>query len=238
VNAVIWHDLECGVYRRDLALWLGLAGERGGPVLDVGAGTGRVTLALARAGHEVVALDRDPDLLAELERRARGLPVTTVAADARDFELGSRFPLMLVPMQTVQLLGGPDGRAAFLARARRHLTPGGLLAIAIAERFDEFELRDGEPGPLPDMQELAGVLYSSLPTSVRREGPRVVLERRRETVDPAGVRTVSEDRIVLDVVTSKQLACEARAAGLRSLGSRQIPETAEHVGSEVVMFGA
>jgi SAM-dependent methyltransferase len=240
VSDVIWHDLECGSYSRDLALWLGLAAERGGPVLDVGAGTGRVTLPLARAGHEVVALDRDGALLAELARRADGLPVTTVTADARDFELGPPrpFPLVLVPMQTIQLLGGHAGRAAFLACARRHLAPTGVVALAIVERFEEFALGAGEPGPLPDMEEHDGTVYSSLPTAVRRDGGQVVLERRRETVDSGGTRAVVEDRIALDVVSAKGLAGEGRAAGLRSLGVRHIPETAEHVGSEVVILGA
>ena len=49
----IWHDVECGSYREDLTLWLALADATGGPVADVGAGTGRVALALARAGHDV-----------------------------------------------------------------------------------------------------------------------------------------------------------------------------------------
>ncbi len=68
---VIWHDLECGGYVADLPLWRELARERGGPILDVGAGTGRVALDLARNGHEVTALDRDPELLDALRRRAR-----------------------------------------------------------------------------------------------------------------------------------------------------------------------
>ncbi len=239
MTSVIWHDLECGGYHEDIALWLALAGERGDPVLDVGAGTGRVTLALARAGHRVVALDSDPELLGELARRAPGLAVETVVDDARSFALaGRRFPLVLVPMQTVQLLGGTAGRAAFLRRARAHLAAGGVVAVAIAEQFEEFEVQDGEPGPLPDMGERDGVVYASLPTAVRRNGATFVLARRRETVDPAGRRTVSEDRIALDIVTVRMLEREARTAGLRRLGVRRIAPTDAHVGSEVVMFGA
>ena len=58
VNA-IWHDLECGAYAEDLPLWRSLASTYGDPVLDVGAGTGRVALDLARRGHRVTALDRE-----------------------------------------------------------------------------------------------------------------------------------------------------------------------------------
>ena len=58
MSAAIWHDIECGAYTADLPLWEELAA--GGTVLDVGAGTGRVALRLARAGCAVTALDRDP----------------------------------------------------------------------------------------------------------------------------------------------------------------------------------
>jgi ubiquinone/menaquinone biosynthesis C-methylase UbiE len=85
VTRAIWHDVECGAYLADLDLWEELAADGGGRVLDVGAGTGRVALHLARAGHEVTALDRDPQLLRVLEQRAAGLPVRTVVGDAAGF---------------------------------------------------------------------------------------------------------------------------------------------------------
>jgi SAM-dependent methyltransferase len=236
--AVVWHDLECGGYERDLPLWRSLAAERGDPVLDVGAGTGRVALPLARAGHTVVALDADPDLLAELERRASGLPVRGVRADARDFDLGEAFALCIVPMQTIQLLGGSSGRAAFLRCAARHLRPGGVLAVAIADELEEFEVRDGEPAPLPDLREIDGVVYCSQPTAVRREGDVHVLERRREIVDPDGGREVSDDVIVLDRLSVRRLEREAAAAGLRCRARLDVPATREHVGSRVVVLGA
>ena len=88
----IWHDLECGGYVEDLEVWRGLARRQGGPVLDVGAGTGRVTLDLARAGYAVTALDVCDELLATLRERAAGLDVATVAADARSFALDTASP--------------------------------------------------------------------------------------------------------------------------------------------------
>ncbi len=234
--AVIWHDLECGAYRADIGLWLSLAAQHGSPVLDVGAGTGRVALELARAGHRVTALDADGELLAELARRAGDLPVQTARCDARDFSLGRLFPLAIVPMQTIQLLGGEDGRGAFLRCARRHLAADGLLAIAIATELEPFEVRDGEPAPLPDVTERDGHVYFSQPTAVRPEPNGYVLERRRDTVAPGGQRSTAQDVIHLDSVSIDGLVREADAAGLRAAGSRSIAATLDHVGCEVVMF--
>ena len=84
----VWHDLECGAYGEDLALWRDLAARTGGPVLDVGAGTGRVTIELAAVGVDVVGLDVDEQLLEALAVRATGLPVKTVVADARESRPG------------------------------------------------------------------------------------------------------------------------------------------------------
>ena len=235
--SVIWHDLECGSYAADLELWRSLAQVHGDPVLDVGAGTGRVALHLARNGYRVTALDRDPILIAELERRAQGLPVRAVAADARDFELDERFNLIIVPMQTIQLLGGPEGRMRFLACARTHLAGGGLLAIAITDTLEFYDAADGLAVPLPDIRELDGVVYSSQPTAVREDGEGFVLERLRETVTPQGHRTTEQDVIRLDRLTAERLEDEARAAALAAAGRRMVGATQDHVGSRVVMFG-
>jgi SAM-dependent methyltransferase len=237
MSHVIWHDVECASYDADLALWRELAAAEAGPILDVGAGTGRVTLDLAAHGHEVVALDIDAELLAELQRRAavRGLAVEAVVADAGDFALpGRSFGLILAPMQTVQLLG-PAGRAGFLRSARAHLTAGGLVACALADAFEAFD-QDHVLLPLPDTLTIAGVHYSSQPIAVRDEGERVAIERIRTTLDGHGRRTASPNLIHLDRVASRRLEAEARAVGLSPQPERSIGATDDHVGSSVVML--
>jgi SAM-dependent methyltransferase len=233
----VWHDVECGRYAADLALWAELARESGGPVLDVGAGAGRVALRLAAAGHDVVALDRDGDLLEVLRARAdaAGLHVDTVVADAAGFDAGvRRFGLVAVPMQTIQLLPGARARARFFASARRAVAPGGLVALAIAEELESFE--DEGLMPLPDVAERDGWRYVSQPTAVRERPDGTRIERLRYTIAPGGERTSEEDVIVLARVTVAGLHAEAAVAGLRPEATRHIDPTDDHVGSEVVIL--
>lgn len=239
MTEVLWHDLECGSYHEDAELWRELADDAGGAILDVGAGTGRVSLDLAARGHEVVALDVDPGLLRELERRAaaRDLRVAVVGSDARTFALARRFAAVLVPMQTLQLLGGTQGRASFLARAREHLVDGGLLAAALADALEGFDA-EHDQAPLPDVREVDGTVYASRPVAVREAEGGVSIERIRETVDRAGTRTAEANAIWLDRVDAATVAAEAAAHGFTALPTRRVRATDEYVGSEVVVLRA
>ena len=71
---MLWHDIECSGYDEDLPLWRALAAEADGPVLDVGAGTGRVSLDLAARGVAVVALDAEASLLEVASEAPRASP--------------------------------------------------------------------------------------------------------------------------------------------------------------------
>jgi SAM-dependent methyltransferase len=236
--SAVWHDLECGSYAADLPLWRSLAAQEGDPILEIGAGTGRVAIDLAARGHRVTALDHDAELLGELQARAAGLELEAALADARTFELDERFALCLVPMQTIQVLGGSVGRAAFLERARVHLRTGGLLAVALAARLEEYETTDATPPPVPDMCERDGTVYASQPTAIRVLDGRFVLARRRETVMADGTRTVERHVVSLDRLTPATLERDALAAGLTPAGRATIADTSDYAGSEVVMVRA
>ena len=233
----LWHDLECGAYGEDLPLWRALAGEAGGAVLDVGAGTGRVALDLAAGGVAVVALDADTALLEALEHRATGLPVETVVADARGFALGRRFSLVVVPMQTLQLLGGSSGRAAFLRSALDHLEPGGLLAAALADALDSFDEEHDMPPPAESC-EIGDVRYATQLVAVEEVGGRAAIHRIREIVGP-GERYESQDVVVeLDRVSAQDVAAEGSAVGFLNEPDRFVPQTEEYLGSTVVVLRA
>ena len=157
-------------------------------------------------------------------------------ADARDFALDRRFPIIIVPMQTIQLLGGADGRARFLARARAHLAAGGLLAVALADALEAFDADHDQP-PVPDLREVDGVVYASRPVAVRDLGDRAAIERVREVVARDGTRTVSDD---VDRARPRRRR-RARGGGRRLRAARRRRRggsrpTLEYVGSTVVML--
>jgi len=236
---IAWHDVENGAYDVDLEVWEALAAAHAGgePVLDVGAGTGRVALHLAAQGHPVVALDTEEVLLAALAHRAEGLPVETVVGDARAIALGRRFGLIIAPMQTVQLLGGAQGRAAFLAGAREHLLPGGLVASAIAHPLEGFDVSEVQP-PEPDLGEAGDVQLISRPIAIREARDHVLLVREREAIERDGTRTLERDEIRLDRLPPATFAAEGAAAGLREEAPLEIPATDEYIASTVVMLRA
>jgi SAM-dependent methyltransferase len=233
---VLWHQVECGSYTADLPLWRELAGEAKGPLLDLGAGTGRVALDLAAHGHEVTAVDTQPGLLDELagRARARGLAVEVLTADVRSLALRREYALAVAPMQLVQLLVGPAGRAALLAGVRRSLRPGGRFAAALADPHDAIAPEDALP-PLPDVLEHDRWVLTSQPLDVRAEQERVAVDRLRQLVSPSGELSEELSTVLLDVVSAEQFEREAGAAGLRPAGRRAVPETPDHIGSTVVI---
>lgn len=127
------YDRAYGDRSADRAFWVGLAVERGGPVLEVGCGNGRLLLPMAAAGLEVHGVDRSAPMLADLRRKARALPpelrarIRAGRADMRTMRLRRRFPTVLCTFNTFLHLYDRADAEAFLARVRAHLAPGGTF---------------------------------------------------------------------------------------------------------------
>jgi SAM-dependent methyltransferase len=234
--AVVWHDIECGYYSADFQLWEELSHE-GDSVLDLGCGTGRVTMHLARRGRKVTGLDTEMCFLETLEARARqgGLTVNTVRADAREFDLGMQFDAVFAPMQLVQLFKGSGEREAMIACAARHLRPRGSFAATLMNL--EGELLGGEYGPpRPDVREVGQWVFSSLSVAadVVERGNAIRIGRLRTAVSPAGEEFTTVDQVRLELLSPALLEREVASSGLEVQEQRTIPPT-EHVGSCVVI---
>ena len=115
------------------SFYLEEARKAGGPILELGCGTGRLTLPLARDGHDVVGLDLSARMLQQARGKAaaQGLDVTFVEGDMRAFGLGRQFALVLVSCNSLaHLTTSAEIRACFEC-VRRHLSPEGVFAFDI-----------------------------------------------------------------------------------------------------------
>jgi SAM-dependent methyltransferase len=136
------------LHTEDLPFWLDLARQQGGPILELGCGSGRVLLPLAQAGHQVYGLDSDPGMLAVLRQQltpALRPAVKVWIGDLCAFHLGAAFSLILLPCNTYSTLTAGQRQAA-LACVRRHLKPGGIFAASLPgpDRLRRLPRR-GEP---------------------------------------------------------------------------------------------
>lgn len=237
MDGVMWNEVECGAYEADLALWEELADRTEEAIMELGCGAGRVTLHLAQRGASlVIGVDRDPRLVARVwEQATSEMSGDAEIGDVRDFDLLTQFGLVLAPMQLIQLLGGSRERLACLGCVADHLLPGGRAAFAIVEELPEIPSGEAAP-PLPDVRQVEGWVYSSLPLAPLTDGDSIRLRRLRQTVDPDGEMTEEMDEIALAKLSAETLEAEGVEAGLRPLPRREIPATDAHVGSTVVLL--
>lgn len=133
-------DYEAAGHGEDVGFYVAEARAAGGPVLEMGCGTGRVLLPTARSGVEVVGVDSSPGMLARLERALAAEPeavrlrVRVVRGDVREVHVPGELALVTAPFRVIQHLVEPDALRAWLRNVARHLRrdPPGLLV------FDSF----------------------------------------------------------------------------------------------------
>jgi SAM-dependent methyltransferase len=155
------YDLRYSYGRNvDVAFWVALRERLGARrVLELGCGTGRVTLPLARAGAadgvEIVGLDRSTAMLDGARAKLAAEPpavraaIRLVEGDMRAFSMAERFDLICIPFNTLGHLHTIDDQLACLATARRHLAPGGRFAVEVTHlSIEELHRAVAEPDRL------------------------------------------------------------------------------------------
>ena len=138
-------------YLVDRDFYLYLAGEYGGPVLELGCGTGRITLPFARQGLDVTGIDASRAMLEVLRAKLADEPaavkrrVRVVEGDFRTLCLSYQYPLVVIPFRPMQHMYTTEDQLAALKNARRHLADGGVLAFDVFNpRFDKLLSGDGQ----------------------------------------------------------------------------------------------
>jgi SAM-dependent methyltransferase len=134
--------------RRDIGFYTATAAATGGPVLELGCGTGRILLSIARSGVATTGLDGSGEMLARLEvKLAAELPstrehVTTQRADVTEFDLGRTFPLIIAPFRVFQQLTTIDEQLGCLESVARHLAPGGQFVFDVFNPYFDALVKD------------------------------------------------------------------------------------------------
>jgi SAM-dependent methyltransferase len=123
------YDLENNDFEPDGPFILALAQKLGGSVLELGCGTGRMTIPLAQNGVEIVGIDAVPGMIERAKVKADGLPIEWIVADVRNFHLDRKFRLIFESGSVFHHMLTRQDQEAYLARAGEHLEEDGCLMI-------------------------------------------------------------------------------------------------------------
>jgi 2-polyprenyl-3-methyl-5-hydroxy-6-metoxy-1,4-benzoquinol methylase len=132
LDGVLYDAMHAGV-THDTDFYVEESVRCGGRVLELACGTGRLTLAIAAKGVEIVGLDIEAAMLSEARAKSKalGLGGDWVQADIRDYDLGLKFKLIFIPFNSLLHLHDPQSYKDFFACAKRHLLPDGRLIIDV-----------------------------------------------------------------------------------------------------------
>ncbi|MFF5706161.1 daptide-type RiPP biosynthesis methyltransferase [Streptomyces sp. NPDC012794] len=226
VGASVYHDLA-GTGTHEVRELLALVRRVPGPVLDLAAGSGRLTLPLLALGREVTALELSPYMLELLDERLAAVPPALrerclpVRADMSDFDLGRRFGAIVLGTTTISLLDA-EGRTGLYRAVREHLEPGGRFLLSTVDMA-----ATGEAGPAEVDMEIvtdSGRAYRLFEHWTPDSGSRTV------TLFPAAIGDEGPVRVcttTIGVLPAALLEAELAAAGFRVLSRHPLPAVGE-----------
>jgi len=191
-----WADIYDAVHddlTHDIDFYVELARESGGPVLELGCGTGRISLAIAKEGVAVTGIDISPRMIEVAQAKAakRGLSERCVfqSGDMAALQLAERFPLVIMPFRSFHSMLTAEEQRQALVGVRAQLTSGGVFAM------DTFN---------PDVNSLAGDEKSRLAyhmKDVEREDGGTLVIWGQNNWDP--VMQVNETRFIIEEVNDE-----------------------------------
>ncbi|MEX0809731.1 MAG: class I SAM-dependent methyltransferase [Dongiaceae bacterium] len=123
------YDREFGSWEPEGPFFETIARDQGGPVIDIGCGTGWLAIPLAKAGVAVTGVDIMQPMIERARAKSAGLPIRWIVADARDLALGERFALATMTSHAFQSFLTDADHAALLRNVHTHLEPNGLFAF-------------------------------------------------------------------------------------------------------------
>ena len=203
--------------RRDVKFWQQMARKAGGPVLELGSGTGRVSLPMARTGAVVIGIDRSASMLERAHKRIRlaklGAHLHLVRGDIRFLPLPTAsVSLVAAPYGILQSLLDDDALDAALASAFRVVAKGGILAIDMVSdlvSWQEYDRRAKLRGTMRGSS-----AHITLVESVRQDRARGVTTFDQEFIERRGARRhVHAFSISFRTVSVQEMARRLELAG-------------------------
>ncbi|MFZ4756101.1 MAG: class I SAM-dependent methyltransferase [Miltoncostaeaceae bacterium] len=212
-------------YMDDAGFWEAHAARLGGPVIDLGAAAGRTAIPIALLGIDVIAVDSDPEMLAVIRERAGGTPaaarITLVEASMEGAALPTGAALVIVPMNTLQVLLDPDDRAQCFAHVAASLRPHGefIFDLAVPD-LDAIEWALGDTISTGRSRDPASgdvlvhtAVFDSLDRATHTLDFRVIVER----AGTAGSTQRVERRHLVHLYTHDEVQALVQSAGLTVL---------------------
>jgi SAM-dependent methyltransferase len=224
-----FYDLDLREDPGDLDFYLALARREVGPVLELGVGTGRVAVPLAAAGHAVTGVDHDAAMLARAAARWQARPtkpsrngpgsLDLVEADLLGVELGARFGLAFLALNSLFLMATYERQVAAVQALARHLRPGGLAVVDVwlpsADELSAYDARLALEWLRPEgdgAHQVAKLGSARLDTSAATVTLTTFYDRWPTAGGPVERTARTDD---LRLVTAAELRAMAQAAGLR-----------------------
>jgi SAM-dependent methyltransferase len=203
--------------RRDVPFWKQLAVNAGGPVLELGCGTGRIALPLGRAGARIVGIDRSEAMLARARQRVRRARLSNrvclVRGDIRSLPFAAPFSLVIAPYGILQSLLRERDLTATLAAIHGALEPGGTFGLELVPdlpSWEEYRKRVSLKG----WRAARGGSHVTLVESVRQDrARRLTIFDQEFTERRGGRRRVHRFSLTFRTVTVPQMARRLGRAG-------------------------
>jgi SAM-dependent methyltransferase len=144
-----YYDAENTDKNDDIPFYLHFAEEHGGPLLDVGCGTGRIMFPIAQAGYEIHGIDNEPAMLERAEDRLNGMPALRKrlklhAGDVRSYQMPTQFKLTLVPYNGMMHFHDQETQLQVLRQLRQWTRDDGTLILDLPNAGDVFASQDTE----------------------------------------------------------------------------------------------
>ena len=203
--------------KRDVPFWRNLALHCRGPVLELGCGTGRISLPLGRSGVPLVGIDRSSPMLgralARVRRARLAARIRLIRGDIRFLPFEQRFSLVLAPYGLLQSLLREQDLKATLAEIRRVLQPGGtfgLELVADLPAWEEYRQRVSLTG----WRNRPGGSHVTLVETVRQDRQRrLTIFNQEFTERRGGRRHVHRFALTFRTLTVPQMARRLERAG-------------------------